>query len=262
MTETPKAFYVPDGDALAATALTVGPWSPAHQHGGPPSALLARGLERFGDDAPRFLLTRLTVEFLKPVPVGRCTVQVEPLKLGARVQRLAARLLVDGDEVLRAAGLRVRRAALDAMPPPPGPPAAAPDAAPPFRFPFFQTEPAYHTAIEGRFVRGQWGDRQVFAWAKVLFPLVAGEASSPLQRLVTVADAESGLCPPLDPFQYTFLNPDLTVVVDREPEGEWLGLDAVSTATPQGLGIAQSALYDSRGLFGRAAQCLVVEPRR
>ena len=262
MTISPESFYLREGDALVATALTIGPWSPRHQHGGPPSALLARGLERFGDDAAAFLLSRVTLEFLKPVPLGRCEVHVEPQKLGGKVQRLSARLTVDGDEVMRAAGLRVRRTPLGDMPPPPPPPGARPEQVPEFRFPFFRTEPAYHTAIEGRFVKGRWGDREVFAWARLRVPLVEGEPTSPLQRTFTVADAESGLCPPVDVAHYTFLNPDLTVLVDREPEGEWLGLDVVSTASSHGVGLAQSALYDARGLFGRAAQCLVVEQRR
>lgn len=257
----PTSFFVPDGDAFRSTALTIGPWSPTHQHGGPPAALLTRALERFGDDAAKFFLARVTFEILKPVPLGRCVTVVEPVKLGSRTQRLAAKLLVDGDEVMRVAGLRVRRGTLDTESPRPTPEKPVPDVGNPFVFPFFKTAPAYHTAIEGRFTRGTWGDSQVFCWLRAKVPLIEGEATTPLQRVMTVADAESGICPPLDVNHYTFVNPDLTVVMDREPEGEWIGLDAVSTAAAQGIGIAQSALYDHRGLFGRAAQVLFVEKR-
>ena len=257
----PESFFVPDGDAFVATQLTVGPWSPAHQHGGPPAALMVRALERFGEDAAKFLVSRVTYDFLKPVPVGRCAVAVEVVKLGSRVQRLTARLLVDGDEVMRAAALRVRRGTLDTQGTRPAPEKPVPETGNPFRFPFFKTEPAYHTAIEDRFTRGTWGEPQVFCWLRARVPLLAGEPTSPLQRVMTVADAESGICPPLDVDRYTFVNPDLTVVVDREPEGEWVGLDAVSTAGTNGIGLAQSALYDQRGLFGRAAQVLFVEKR-
>lgn len=261
MSASPTAFFIPDGDGFSATALTIGPWSAQHQHGGPPCALLVRALERFGDDAARFLVARVTYEYLKPVPAARCTVQVEAVKLGSRVQRLSARLFAGGDEVLRAAALRVRKASLDFESQRPAAPHALPESVPPFRFPFFRTEPAYHTAIEGRFTRGTWGEPQVFAWLRSKVPLVEGEAPSPLQRVMIVADAESGVCPPLDVERYTFVNPDLTVALDREPEGEWIGLDAVSTASPLGIGLAQSALYDQRGLFGRAAQVLFVERR-
>ena len=40
------AFYVPDGDRYAATEHTRGPWSPQHQHGGPPAALIAHVVGR------------------------------------------------------------------------------------------------------------------------------------------------------------------------------------------------------------------------
>src|SRR5690349_18583593 len=39
------AFFLPDGDGWLATSHTRGPWSPAHQHGGPPAALIAHALE-------------------------------------------------------------------------------------------------------------------------------------------------------------------------------------------------------------------------
>jgi hypothetical protein len=259
--ELPPSFFLPDGDAFAATALTVGPWSPVHQHGGPPAALMVRALERFGDDAARFLVARVTYEFLKPVPVGRCLATAEAVKLGSRVQRLNCQLTVDGEVVMRAAALRVRRGTLDTQSPRPAPEAPVPETGKPFVFPFFKTEPAYHSAIEGRFTRGSWGQNQVFCWLRARVPLIAGEPTSPLQRVMTVADAESGICPPLDVDHYTFVNPDLTVVLDREPQGEWIGFDAVSTAAPEGIGLAQSGLYDGRGIFGRAAQVLFVEKR-
>jgi Thioesterase-like superfamily len=257
----PESFFVSDGDFFRATAATIGPWSAGHQHGGPPAALVVRALEKFGDDAAKFLVSRVTYDFLKPVPVGRCTVAVDAVKLGSRVQRLTARLIVDGDEVMRAAAIRVRRGTLDTQSPRPAAERGVPEKGNPFVFPFFKTEPAYHTAIEGRFTRGTWGENQVFCWLRARVPLVAGESTSPLQRVMTVADAESGICPPLDVDRYTFVNPDLTVVLDREPEGEWVGLDAVSTAGANGIGLAQSALYDQQGLFGRAAQVLFVEKR-
>jgi len=57
------------------------------------------------------------------------------------------------------------------------------------------------------------------------------------------------------------LNPDLTVYFGREPRGEWLGLQITSEAHADGTGLAQSALSDLDGPFGRAAQSLVVAPR-
>ena len=42
------AFYLPLGDdRWGATRHTTGPWDAGFQHGGPPSALLARAIERW-----------------------------------------------------------------------------------------------------------------------------------------------------------------------------------------------------------------------
>src|SRR5438034_235554 len=90
----PDAFYVPDGDAFVATVHTRGPWSATHQHGGPPAALLARGIEA---QTPGFVIARITVDFLLPVPIDRLAVRVETLRAGSKVQRLVARLLIAAD---------------------------------------------------------------------------------------------------------------------------------------------------------------------
>jgi hypothetical protein len=58
-----------------------------------------------------------------------------------------------------------------------------------------------------------------------------------------------------------FINPDLTVHLGREAEGEWIGLDAETTIAADGTGQAVSTLYDERGRIGRAVQALFVDRR-
>src|SRR5262249_11003029 len=56
------AFYEPLGDGrFAATPHTRGPWDPAFQHAGPPSALLGRALERC-EPRDDFVIARTTFE--------------------------------------------------------------------------------------------------------------------------------------------------------------------------------------------------------
>ena len=256
------AFFVREGARFVATALTRGPWSNEHQHGGPPAALLAGAIERAGSDAAEFRLLRVTVEFLRPVPIAPLEVSTEMVRAGKQVQRVGASLSVGGVEVARALGLRLRRQQLDLVEPPATPrPLPHPDGLVPHRFSFFRHEVAYHTAIELRIARGTWAKGPVDAWMRPLFPLVRGEPTSACERVLILADAESGVCPPLAPDRWTFLNPDLTVYFGREPRGEWLGLEITSEAHADGTGLAQSALSDLEGPFGRAAQGLVVAPR-
>ena len=40
------AFFIPVGGSFEATDLTRGPWDPDSQHAGPPTALIAREIER------------------------------------------------------------------------------------------------------------------------------------------------------------------------------------------------------------------------
>ena len=69
------SFYIPAGeDTWLATPHTTGPWDARAQHGGPPSALLGRAIQRC---APRddMIIARFTCEILRPIPVGE--IQVE-----------------------------------------------------------------------------------------------------------------------------------------------------------------------------------------
>lgn len=255
----PDCFFAREADTFVSTELTRGPWSNEHQHGGPPSALLARAVEAFGEGAQGFFVARLTVDYFKPIPIVPLSVAVEPVKLGRTAQRLLVRLTASGDELARATALRIRRtpdgAAASARPAP----LASPDGLSDFVFPFFRHEVGYHRGIEARYLRGHFGDNDVAVWMRQRFPLVRGEQPSGLQRVVLLADAESGICNPLDVRRYTFVNPDLTVLLDREPLGEWLCFDALSTASPLGVGLAQAAVHDRHGPVGRSAQTLVVE---
>jgi acyl-Coa thioesterase superfamily protein/acyl-CoA thioesterase superfamily protein len=255
------AFFVRDAGHLVATELTRGPWSNEHQHGGPPAALLAGAIERSGDDASAFRLARVTVEFLRPVPVAPLELSAELLRAGRQAQRIAASLRADGVEVARALGLRLRRLELPLPTAPVSRSLPDPTTLAPFRFSFFRHAVGYHTAVDLRIARGTWGRGPVDAWMRPLVPLVRGEPTSPCERVLIVADAESGVCPPLDPQEWSFLNPDLTVYFGRQPRGEWIGLQIASEAHRDGTGLAQSALSDEDGPFGRAAQSLVVSQR-
>jgi acyl-Coa thioesterase superfamily protein/acyl-CoA thioesterase superfamily protein len=263
----PTSFFVKDGANLVATALARGPWNNDHQHGGPPAALLGRAIEQAvtapGEDPAEFVVTRVTVELSRPVPLGAVEVITEVVRAGRQAQRIAARLVAGGVEVARALGLRVRRGAV-ALPParcPATPPPPGPEGLPGHVFDFFQHDVAYHRAVEIRIARGVWGQGPMAAWMRPLVPLVDGEAMSPLCRVLTVADAANGICPVLDFTRYTFINPDLTVYLGRVPAGEWIGLDVASAADPIGIGLVQGELHDTRGAVGRCLQSLVVDAR-
>jgi hypothetical protein len=92
-------------------------------------------------------------------------------------------------------------------------------------------------------------------------PLIEGEEISPLERLLVMADAASGVSAVLDWDRWLFINVDLGIHLERPPQGEWMAMAAVTRLGDQGAALAQSDLYDSRGRVGASTQSLLVSPR-
>ena len=153
----PDALYTPDGDHLIPGELTVGPWSPDAQHGGPVAALLARSVEAVPAPVP-MQVVRLTVELLRPVPLEPLTVSALVTRPGKKVQIVEAGLTTGGVEVARARALRIRVNRLDVpeqMPDPPSPPVPDLSVARPS---FVARRTAFADAMDLRFVKGSWDE--------------------------------------------------------------------------------------------------------
>jgi len=257
------AFFVRDGERIVATDATRGPWSDAHQHGGPPAALLARAVEELAGD--EWVVARATIELLRPVAIGPVEVEALAERVGRQVARFRARLRVDGVKTLTALFLAIRRREVPVpghLPTPLSAPPPRPEASEPFRLPFFVPDVGYHTAVELRLARGTWGGGgPVTAWLRPRVPLVAGEATSPLQRVLIACDAGSGVGANLDTSRYTFLNPDLSLHLHRPLRGEWVGLTAWLAPQATGVGQCDTQVLDPEGPVGRAVQSLVVAER-
>jgi hypothetical protein len=254
------AFFLPDGGGWLATSHTRGPWSPAHQHGGPPAALIAHAVEAA---APELFVARFTIDFLRPVPIDRLRVRLEPLRHGSKVQRWIGLLLHGETTVAHAVITLIRRDSVSVKPlGDNGPALPSPEASRPFQFPFFRERDGYHTAMETRLARGEFGSGRAATWIRQRVPLVPGTAPSPLERVLVAADSGSGVSAAIEHRVQTAVNADLTVALSRPLEGEWVGLDSTSTYEPHGIGLADTRICDARGPLGRALQALVLEERR
>ena len=256
------AVFHPDGPGrFVPTELARGPWDPGAQHGGAPAALLVGALERVEAAGP-MALVRLTYEFLRPVPMAPLEVRTRVLRPGRRVQLLEGSLHAGEDEVARVAALRIRREEVPA-PAAPAPPAPAGPADSALLEPPSQRPPSFAwNAMEIRFARGSfWEVGPSFAWFRLRVPIVAGEEPSPLQRLAAAGDFGNGIATAVSWRTHVFINPDLTLYVERPPAGEWVALDAETRLDGEGVGVSDSALYDERGRVGRAQQGLYVAER-
>jgi hypothetical protein len=253
-------FYVPLGDdRWRATVHTTGPWDTRAQHGGPPSALLGRAMQRC-EPRDDMIIARFTCEILGAIPVGEISVQARLARPGRSVELLEATASAGGREVARASAWRVRRAASDPVPSRLTAPAPLPDQ--PSARPRAGWADGYLSAIEWRSVKGGFTTAgPATVWTRMRYPLVPDEEPSPLERVLAVADSGNGASWELDINRWLFINPELTVHLHREAAGEWICLDAQTVISPGGAGLATSVLSDLDGPVGVGAQSLLVTPR-
>lgn len=255
---------MPLGDErYAATVHTSGPWDPGSQHAGPPSALLARAVERTPSPWPDAVITRIAVDLLGPVPVAELSVSTQVLRSGRSVELVQAELSCAGRVAARATAWRVRRSELEL---PDVPEMHAADVAPP-DFPREETplppewQGGYIRAMEWRVAHGSWEKPgPATTWARMRYPLVPGETPTGWQRILTLADSGNGVSNVLS-MDWFFINTDLTVHLAAEPAGEWICLDAATHVDPAGFGLASSRLFDRDRLVARGAQALYIGPR-
>ncbi len=206
------------------------------------------------------IITRFTCDILGAIPVGELQVEARVARPGRSVEFLEAVARAGGREVARASAWRVLRTSSDPVPPRGEPLSLPADAsgAPPDGW-----IDGYLSAIEWRPVRGHFAEPgPATVWARLRYPLVADEETSPLERVLAVADSGNGLSGELDITRWHFINPELTVHLHREAAGEWICMDAQTAISPGGAGLATTVLSDQDGHIGVGAQSLLVSPRR
>lgn len=271
MTDSPSngapaaAYTALDARSFRASALTRGPWDPGHQHAGPPIALVCRAVEKAASEHGLTHIARLTANLLRPIPIGDLIVEVMTDYVGRNAGHFSAHLMAGDKDVARFTALAQRESTVELPDELPGHPLPlaplAPGASPAANFPFAGRQLGYADLVEARMARGTLWKGPCAVWFRMRHPLLEGEASSPYQRVAVAADSGNGVSAVLDYERYSFVNSDLTINLLRRPVGEWICLDARTALGTEGGGLAESALYDERGLIGRATQSLAVRPR-
>lgn len=250
-----------DGARFAPTGLARGPWDPGAQHGGAPSALLARAIERHEPGSATHV-ARLTIELLRPVPLEPLSVRARTVRPGRNVQIIEASLFAGDTEVARASGLRLREKQLR-VPESGGagePRPSAPEAEAVEQFESIGDVSFANTMDIVTSAGRIEAPGPAMVWFRLRVPVVADEATTPLMRVAAAADFGNGISAVVDWNDgWLFINPDLTVYLHRYPVGEWVGLDAVTFPGPNGVGLAEAGLYDERGRIGRSAQALLLD---
>jgi hypothetical protein len=239
-----------------------GPWDPDACHGGPPTGLLARALER---TVPDMRLARLSVDLGRPVPMAGFAIHTEVVRAGRTTANTTA-TLVDAEGKVRATAFGMHLAAaptplfeqrLDNS----GTVTPRLADAVPGEFPFERAThglPGFRGGVELRYPPGEDPEPgATTVWMRAL-PLLPDEETSPFQRICPLADCGNAFGRHADPDVVQFVNTDLIIALHRDPVGEWLGSRATSVWQPNGHGLSDALLFDDEGPVGRALQTLLL----
>ncbi|MFE7227813.1 thioesterase family protein [Nocardioides sp. NPDC057577] len=264
MTHEFEAFYLPTGNdgVFEPTPATASPWDHSLQHGGPPAALLARAIESVRSD-PALSIARFTADMLGGIPQGTMRVEAHVVRPGRRVELVEASLWAGDQLAVKASAWLIRAtpgSTREHWRPTEKIPAIPPASSERF-FEGVSPDWGYGRALDWRFVSGGYEPGPATVWARLRVPLVAGEQTSPVQRLLVLADSTNGLSGSLPMSSWYFIPPTVTVTVERPPVSEWMLLDAHSTIGPDGIGLAQGDMADEHGRFAVVTQPLMVAPR-
>ncbi len=254
------------GSRYVASASTVGPWDPKLEHGSPVAALLATRIEKELVTRAGMRIAQFSMDFLSPVPVATLDVSVSIARPGKKIELWSATAAVDSRVCARASAWVLQTTTTaradrnpevrldDPVPPMPATAAST----------YFEAVPrfGYGDALEWRFAEGAFTELgPATIWSRLKVGIVEGEPVSPLARALAMVDSANGISAELDVRTHLFVPVNLTVSMTREPEGEWVGMRAVTSLSSDGVGTSRARLFDARGTIGRALQTLFVEKR-
>jgi hypothetical protein len=250
-----------DGEWVTPTDMCRGPWDEHACHAGPPTGMMARVSEAL---VPTQRLARLTVDLVRPIPHAGFRILGEVSRAGRTVSTTSL-TVVDGDgrSVVTAHGLHMATQDLVGVPTAPADTPRIADATPgdfPIRHAGHNLTMFRHS-VEMRYPAGHDDTPgPTTAWMRTI-PLLPDEAVSGFARICPLADCGNAISRNAEPVDLAFMNTDLTIMLHREPVGEWFGMQSVSRWEADGVGMSDSLLFDDRGPVGRAIQTLLVRPR-
>jgi hypothetical protein len=215
-------------------------------------------------------VVRYTIDLFRPVPLRPLTTETTVRREGRRIQVVDALLLDRDIPVGRATALKIRTVDHLGLPErneepweqPPGPDQA--DTVD-WRGEFgdgTDLERFHLHAVEIRtFSDSFLAHRPGLSWFRLRFPLVAGEASTPFVTLATLADMSNGNSQALEPSEWLYVNPDITLYAHRMPKGDWIGMKSAAYQHDHGIGLADTRVFDRSGPLGRINQAQLLDRR-
>ena len=265
--EPDAALFRIEGDQVFPSDMTQGPWNPEHQHGGAVSGLLAHCVEACPSPVP-MRTVRMSIDLMRAVPMRPLSVRSRIVRSGRRIQVVDVSLLEGEIEVARASALRMRVAKgmgpiqsgeTVAFPYPPL--ASRPGGGEQFGRRKMGYVPGFIRAVEYERISDPQSGEVAVAWTRLRCRIVEGEDPSPQVRVATLADFTSGTGSTLDYTRWTCINADLTIHFEREPESDWIAIQAQTALGRDGAGQSIAVIYDLVGPVARSQTSLLLEAR-
>lgn len=249
MTGTRAAFFRRDGERYVPTGLGLSPWDNRSQSGVSLGCLIGHVFDTVPTLSP-MLTARITLDILGTAPMEPLTPKMRILRDGPRTQLVEAELQSGGRTWVRATALRARLG-------------EAPVFTQALTRPFPENAKPTRTAPWFEVIQMPGRDPSAGAmWANLTADAVEGEALTPLQRMVAIADFGAGTAPIVDYHHWTSANLDISVHMSRPPRGEWLLLEGTSESAGNGVGMVKARIGDLDGMFGTALQTIFLSRRK
>ena len=152
----------------------------------PASALICRAVERAATPHGLTHIARLTVNLLRPAPLGDFRVEVREDQIGRNAGHFSGKLTLGAKDIALFTALAQRESALPVPPRTPGHPPPAALKAPGESAPVTMSavKPCgYAQLVENRLAAGAYFQGPSAVWFRLAHPLVGGETPSPYQRV-------------------------------------------------------------------------------
>jgi hypothetical protein len=266
----PDFLYRRSGVVYAPTEWAGSPWSRELQHGGPVCGLIASAAEAAAGETG-LRVVRISVDLYRPTPLQPLTLAWQFLRRGRRLALVEVSLRHGDADVTRGTALLLAPSGELAStwrqpdPPPPGPEGQSAIQFMPREY-LAKVPPGFHRSVEVRLAEDELGPA---LWATTPLDLIEGQATSALVRAAMLSDLTFALSGrlllrrrlvPVDPPRLALINADVTLYLERPPEGDWIAMRHGSVSDLDGIGIAEVVQLDHRGRYGRSLQALVANP--
>lgn len=258
---TGAAFFVADRDSAHPHGLVFQPTEYARSRwgntmlSGPAIVGLAAWALENNHSEPNFLPTRITVDLFKAARFVPSTTQTRLIRDGHRIRMAECEIMQDGMKVAQANVVQYRQSQA-----PPGqqwvpqvsftpPPDVHGNA-------FFigsddagwdQNGHSHQNASRKRFYHNS-------------IDVISGQRISRFVRAVVVAEA-TNLVTHLGTHGVGYINGDLTVALSRLPVSEFIGVQADSHWSAQGISVGSATLFDETGPFGIGLISAIANPQ-